>query len=281
MSKLNLQKRKPWSHKYDFGHLLVIGGNWRYSGSPAFNALGALRSGVDLVTIVSPERSANIVAKLCPDMITVPLDGKFLVSKHASAIINISKNEKITAIVIGGGIGREPETFKAVKTIHERISLPFVIDADAIHAIAKLKIKLRSHDILTPHAGEFAVLFGKKPSEQLSVRIKQTKSLAKRLGCIILLKGHVDIVSDGKNSITLEKPKECVYMTKGGTGDILAGVVGSLVAQGLPSFKAASLGALILGRAGAIVGKEKGVGLLASEILNKIPEVIKRKDIKN
>jgi NAD(P)H-hydrate epimerase len=270
-----LPKRKPWSHKYDFGHLLVVGGNWKYSGSPAFNALGALRSGVDLVTIVSPERSANIVAKLCPDMITVPINGDYLSTKHVERIKCIAKNEKVTAIVIGGGIGRQPETFKAVKKIHCQLAIPFVFDADAIHAIVKEQIALRSHDILTPHAGEFAVLFGKKPSEQLSVRIAQTKKLASRLGCVILLKGHIDIISDGKRSITIKKPKECVYMTKGGTGDILAGVVGSLVAQDFPPFKAAYLGTLVTGKAGALVGKEKGAGLLASDLLETIPQVVK------
>lgn len=270
-----LPKRKPWSHKYDFGHLLVVGGNWRFSGSPAFNALGAYRSGVDLVTVASPTRAANIVAKLCPDMITVPLSGDFISTKHLARIECISKNEKVTAIAIGGGIGREQATFNSVKQIHERISLPFVIDADAIHAVVKQKIKLRSQDIITPHAGEFAALFGEKPSQETKMRISQTKTLAKKLGCIVLLKGHIDIISDGERSITVKKPKECVYMTKGGTGDILAGIVGSLVAQGIPSFKAAYLGTVITGKAGAMVGKEKAQGLLASDLLNVIPKVVK------
>lgn len=271
-----MASRKPWSHKYDFGHLLVVGGNWKYSGSPAFNALAALRSGVDLVTIAAPERAADIVAKLCPDMITVPLKGNYLSKKHVPQLMDILKNEKVTAVVVGGGMGRELESFEAVKLLHAAANVPFVFDADAIHAMKAVNIKPRKQDVVTPHAGEFKVLFGVVPSENVQKRTRQITAAAKKLGCVVLLKGHVDIVSNGVKTQLLKKGKNTVYMTKGGTGDVLAGIAGSLLAQKMNSFEAAYMAAKINGKAGELLGKEKGAALLASELLDKIAIVISK-----
>lgn len=271
-----IKKRTEWSHKYDFGHLLVIGGNWKYSGSPAFNALAALRTGVDLVTVVAPERAANIVATFSPDLITVPLQGNFLNEHHLDLIMDIAKNEKVSAIVIGGGCGRSPETFHAIRSLHQSLDLPFVLDADALHAIALGDFTLRKNDVLTPHGGEFKALFNVQPSTKISERKKQVADCAKKSQAIVLLKGWVDIVSDGKRTNAIAKNKDCVYMTKGGTGDVLAGIVGSLIAQGAPSFDAACAAAKINGLAGAAVGKQKRAGLLASDLLEKLPDALKK-----
>jgi len=265
-----MSARKPWSHKYDFGHLLVVGGNWKYSGSPAFNALAAMRSGVDLATVAAPERAADIVAGFSPDLITVPLKGDYFSKKHVKEIIEIVKKEKVTAIAIGGGMGREKETFQAVKMLHYKTIVPFVFDADAIHAIKEAGIKPRTYGIVTPHGGEFAVLAGRKPSENIKQRTKQVEQLAKKLKCIVLLKGCMDIVSDGKKTKTLKKSKYCVYMTIGGTGDTLTGIAGSLLAQKMNSFDAAYKAAVINGKAGEIVGKKKKQGMIASDLLDEI-----------
>lgn len=269
-------KRQKWCHKYDFGHLLVIGGNWKYSGSPAFNALAALRSGVDLVTVTAPERAANIVATFSPDLITVPLQGNFLNKQHCDLIIDIIKNERITAVVAGGGLGRQVETLDAIKLIHQSVNVPFVFDADALYAISIRNIKPREKDILTPHGGEFNVLFGIKPSTNIEKRKKQVQDAAKKVNSVILLKGWMDIVCDGKKTKILKKDAYCVYMTKGGTGDVLAGSAGSFLAQGHPSFEAAYAAAKLNGFAGTIVGKEKKAGLLASDLLEKIPLALKK-----
>jgi len=269
-----MSARKPWSHKYDFGHLLVVGGNWKYSGSPAFNALAAMRSGVDLATVAAPERAADIVAGFSPDLITVPLEGCCFCKEHVKDLVEIVKKEKVTAIAIGGGMGREKETFQAVKMLHYKTLVPFVFDADAIHAIKAAKIKPRTYDVVTPHGGEFAVLTGRKPSENLKERTKQVEQLAKKLKCVVLLKGCIDIVSDGKKTKTFKKNKCCVYMTAGGTGDTLTGIVGSLLAQKMNSFDAAYKAAVINGKAGEIVGKKKKAGLMASDLLDEIPRLL-------
>lgn len=270
-----MSERKPWCHKYDFGHLLVIGGSRKYSGSPAFNALAALRTGVDLVTVAAPERAADIVAGFAPDIITYPLKGECLTPKH---IFEIKKllNERVSAIVIGGGLERRDETLEAVKRIHDMTEIPFVFDADAIHAIRQKEIKLRKHDIITPHAQEFKVLTGREVMDEENDRKKTVQDKAWLFGCTILLKGHVDVISDGKRIETVKKPDEAVYLTKGGTGDTLAGICGSLLAQGYEPFECACYAAKINGLAGSIAAKERLCGVLASDLVNEIPIALKK-----
>lgn len=266
------KKRDKKVHKYNFGSLLVIGGSKIYSGSPAFNALSALRSGVDLVEITAPERAANIIGGFSPDLITHLLKGDFLKTKHLKQIYKISKNK--TGVIIGGGLGREKETFKAVQKFLSETKLPCVIDADAIHAIAgKKNIMSGKNFVITPHAHEFFVFSGEKILKDLEERKKQVKKLAKELKTTILLKGNTDIISDG-NKIYLNKTGT-PYMTKGGTGDTLAGIVGALLARKVKPFESAWCGAYINGKAGELASKKFGEGLLASDLLNEIPNVIK------
>jgi hydroxyethylthiazole kinase-like uncharacterized protein yjeF len=271
----DLMKRKPWSHKYDFGHLLVIGGSKKYSGSPSFNALAALRTGVDLVTIAAPERAANIAAGFAPDIIAYPLKGDYLSKKHLPEIKAIL-DEKISAVAIGGGMERKIDTFDAIKKIHALTRVPFVFDADAIHAIRAKKIKPRKYDIVTPHAKEFRVLSGREVPTDEKKRKRIVKDVAFFLGCTVMLKGHVDIISDGKKIKTVKKGKNAVYLTKGGTGDTLTGICGALLAQYYDSFDSAYYAAKINGVAGELAAKEKLCGVLASDLVERIPEALKR-----
>src|SRR3990170_6220830 len=119
------KKRDPWSRKYDFGHLLVIGGSKRYSGSPAFNSMAALRAGVDLVTVVAPERAANIVASFSPNMIAYPLSGDYIEHAHLSKLIDFTKDK--TAVVIGGGLTRWRGVIKTVLEYLKKVDIPVVV----------------------------------------------------------------------------------------------------------------------------------------------------------
>jgi NAD(P)H-hydrate epimerase len=264
------KKRNKEVHKYDFGALLVIGGSRVYSGSPAFNALAALRSGVDIVEIAAPERSANIIASFEPDLITYPLKGDYFSRKHLKEIFKITKNKN--ACVIGGGLGRKKETFRAVQEFLKKIDLPCVIDADAIYAVAEKKNCLKNNFILTPHAYEFYILSGEKVEKDIEKRKKQVKRIARELGSIILLKGYVDVISDGKK-IYLNKTGS-PYMTKGGTGDTLAGICGALLARNMKPVDAARLSAYINGKAGELASKKYKESLLASDLIEEIPKVI-------
>ncbi len=265
------RKRKPWCHKYDYGSLLIIGGSKHYSGSPAFNALAALKAGVDLTTIAAPERAANIVASFSPDLIAYPLKGDYLNKKHLRELLELT--EKKTAVVIGGGLTRRKEVIEVVIKYLERIDIPAVIDADAIHAVAiKKEILKNKNFVLTPHAFEFKILSGIGVSENLNERIKAVKETAEKLKTTILLKGHVDVISDGKK-VALNKTG-CSLMTKGGMGDTLAGICGALLARGINCFDSACAAAYINGLAGELASKKFGESVMASDMLKEIHKIL-------
>jgi len=263
--------REKWSHKGDFGSLLVIGGSKRYSGSPTFNTLAAYRAGVDLVTIAAPRRAADIIASFSPDLITYPLEGDYLNETHLDDIFMLAQNSD--AVVIGGGLERNRETLVTVRKILKGLTLPCVIDADAIHAIAEEKNLLEKNFVITPHAHEFFVLTGKKVENNLKKRIKVVKDAASRLNCTIALKGYVDVISDGKR-VAINKTGS-PFMSVGGTGDTLAGICGALLARKIEPFEAACAACFINGRAGELASKKFREGLIASDLLKEIPNVIK------
>ena len=265
----DFKKRKNWSYKYDYGSLLIIGGSKLYHGSPALAGLAAIRSGVDIVTIIAPERAADIIASFSPDIITYPLEGDYLDKKHLSTIIKFSKNK--TAVVIGGGLCREKKTLLAVRGFLKRIKIPTVVDADAIHAVDRNIAK--KNFIITPHSKEFYVMSGIRLQRSLNKRVESVKKASSLMKSTILLKGFVDVISDGKRTAINKTGNP--YMTKGGTGDTLAGICGSLLAQGIDCFDAACAAAFINGRAGDLAAKENRQGLLATDLIEKIPLVLR------
>jgi len=276
----NIYKERPADvRKYDFGLLLVIGGSEFYSGSPALSALAAFRSGVDMVRIIAPKRAADIIASFKPDLAAYPLEGKWLERKHLATLIGMTESAKAvargnTAVVIGGGMGRSEETQEAILEYLSQVSVPVVIDADAIHALGKKpEIISGKNFLVTPHTYEFFVLTGKEiyqlPEEE---KIKMVEAEAARLGTTILLKGKTDIISDGKE-VAFNKTGS-PYLTKGGTGDTLAGICGALMARGIDPFTTAQAAAYINGKAGEIVAQRVKEGLLATELIEAIPEVL-------
>ena len=265
-------KRDVWSHKGQFGRLVVISGSKRHTGSPCFVGLAAYRAGCDLVYIVSPERAADVAAKFSPNLITEPLKGDKLTKKHIDKIISLIKEVRATAVAIGPGLWREKETLDAILKLIKKINLPIVIDADAIRAIAKNKKVLKENSVLTPHDDEFRAL-SEIRVKNLTERKKFVKKEAKKLNCVILLKGHVDVVSNG-NKIFLNKTGT-PYMTKGGCGDTLTGICGALLARGIDTFDSACAAAYINGKAGELASKKYKQGLLATDLIENIPVVIK------
>jgi NAD(P)H-hydrate epimerase len=252
--------RKKSSHKGDNGIVLVVAGSEQYVGAAVLTSLAAFRTGVDLVHLASAEVVSLIANAYSPDLITHKLPGKYLKRSHCKKIVELSK--KADVVVIGPGLGRNKDTVNAVRYLTKNIKKPIVLDADALHARPALK-----NCVVTPHRAEFKELF----------REDATKAAVKRHAkkdVIILLKSQTDIISDGKK-VKLNKTGNA-GMTVGGTGDVLAGIVAGLIAQGTPLFNAAVKGAFINGRAGDRLKKRKGFGFLASDILEQIPLVMKR-----
>ena len=265
-------RRPEWSHKGYFGRLLVVGGSRIYSGSPALSALAAYRAGCDLVAIAAPERAANIIASFSPDIIAVPLKGDYLSPMHLKEIYALMKSSD--ALVIGGGLCRSKATLSAISQILKKAKMPCVVDADAIYAVSG---RLGSNFVITPHSKEFHALTAMHVGSD--DRMEKTRNAARRFCCTILLKGHVDIISDGTR--IAENKTGSAYMTKAGTGDVLAGVCGALLARigsglvDLTAYDAACCAAYISGKAGELCGSE---AMLASEMIEKIGEVVRHPD---
>ncbi len=265
--------------KYDFGLLLVIGGSEFYSGSPALSAMAAFRAGVDMARIVAPKRAADIIASFSPNLAAYPLKGDWLTKEHLSLLLSMTESAKAvsrgnTAVVIGGGMGRSPETQEAISEYLSQVEVPVVIDADAIHAIGKNpQLICGKNFLITPHSYEFFVLTGKEiqklPEEE---KIKMVQTEAQRLKTTILLKGKVDIISDGKE--TALNKTGTPAMTVGGCGDTLAGICGALLARGENPMVAGQAGAFINGKAGELAAKKLKDGMTATDLIESVSEAL-------
>jgi len=277
----NIYKERPKdSKKYDFGLLIIIGGSEFYSGSPALSALAAFKSGVDMVRIIAPKRAADIIASFSPHLAAYPLEGNWLTKKHLATLLTLTESAKAvshgnTAVVIGGGMGRSPETQEAILEYLEQVSVPVVIDADAIHALGKKpEIVSGKPFLITPHTYEFFILTGReiyKLSEE--EKIKAVQEEAGRLQTTILIKGPVDVVSDGKELALVKGGSP--YMTKGGMGDTLAGICGALLARRSSIFDAACAASYINKKAGEIAVQKLKDGTSAVDLIEAIPEVLR------
>jgi hydroxyethylthiazole kinase-like uncharacterized protein yjeF len=267
------KSRSSQSHKGDFGRLLVIGGSETYSGAPTLVALGAQRTGVDLVYIATPENTAYSISSMSPDLITVKLEGTHLNPDNVKTLKPYI--DGADTVAIGPGLGLHPETVKAVKLVlelAEKAGKPVLLDADGLKAFAEFKRPLTSPLVLTPHAGEYAKLTGKQPSIDLPKRTTEVDKTSADLNSVILLKGAVDVISNGKKHKLNFTGNP--GMTVGGTGDVLSGIVAAFLAQHVDPFESAVAGAFINGAAGDFVYQEKGYHMTASDLIQWIPIVI-------
>ncbi len=267
------EHRPSESRKGDFGRLLVIGGSETFSGAPALVGQAALRTGVDLAYVAAPEKTAYAISSMSPDLITIKLDGSHLNPENLQTLKPFV--EVSDAVTLGPGLGLHTETKRAVKKIIELVESkrkPLLLDADGLKAFSEFKRALNVPLVLTPHAGEYALLSSKRLPEALKQKVREVQKMAKELKAVILLKGHVDIISDGKHSKLNFTGNP--GMTVGGTGDVLSGVVGALMAQRTDAFEAAVAGAFVNGAAGDFVFEEKGPHMVASDLLEHIPDVL-------
>lgn len=270
---LVVRSRPPEAHKGDFGRLLVVGGSEIFSGAPALVALSALRAGVDLTYVAAPQKTAYAISSMAPDLITVKLEGNHLNPRNIAVIKRYL--ETSNAVVIGPGLGLHAETRDAVMKIVEMVEeerIPLLLDADGLKVFGESKRKTSSPLVLTPHGGEFQLLTGKKLPADMRKRVEEVRKTAGKMRAVILLKGHVDVISDGER-IKLNFTGN-PGMTVGGTGDVLSGIVGAFLAQGADPFEAAVAGAFINGAAGDFVQSEKGCHMIPTDIIEWIPRVM-------
>jgi NAD(P)H-hydrate epimerase len=180
----------------------------------------------------------------------------------------------VDSVILGPGLGLHKETKDFVRGFvdaAEKAGKPLLLDADGLKAFAEFSRPLKVPLVLTPHAGEFAILTGNKLPEDLRRKVQAVKDSALNLGAVILLKGAVDVVSDGKR-VKLNFTGN-PGMTVGGTGDILSGIVGALLAQKTDAFEAAVAGAFVNGAAGDFVASKVGFHMVATDLLEYIPGI--------
>jgi NAD(P)H-hydrate epimerase len=236
--------------------------------------MAAYRAGTDLVYVVAPQRAADVAANNSPVLMTRPLSGRMLEEKHEREILEMIEEVKATAVVIGPGLWRDEETLRAITNLVQQIRLPMVIDADAIRAVGRLKepVKLEN-SVFTPHANEFRELTGKTVTERVDERARTVEAEAERLGSVILLKGHVDIISDGRKTVLNRTGTP--FMTKGGLGDTLTGICGGYLARGVDGFTSACAAAYVNGKAGQLASMKYRESLLPTDLIDHIHEAIR------
>ena len=271
-----LLKRKAKTHKGDYGHLLVIGGSPGLTGAAALCSLSALRAGAGLVTLGIPESLNAILEVKLTEVMTKPLPEtkeKTLSPEALPQVLEFSK--KIDGFAIGPGLSTQRETADFLLSLLPRVDKPTILDADGINILAReitvLK-KVKSALVLSPHPGEMARLLKKDISEVQKNREKIARDFAGEYGVVLVLKGYKTVVADQKGNVYINETGN-PGMATAGSGDVLTGIIGAFLAQGLESFSAAKFAVYLHGLAGDLATQEKGeASLIASDILEKLPE---------
>ena len=268
-----LPDRDVYAHKGNFGKILLLCGSRGYTGAAYLAAMGALRSGAGLVFLGVPESIYAIEAVKLNEAIVFPLpDRDGMLSESAVPEI-LKRLPNMDAVLIGPGLGISPQTKAVVSAVLEQYAGPVVLDADGITLMAAHKDILRgrtSPTVLTPHAGEFARL-GYAVGEN---RGAAAESAARDLGCIMLLKGHDTVITDGQT--TYINPTGNPGMAVGGSGDVLSGIITALIGQGMDPLESAAAGAWLHGAAGDLCAKAIGqYGMLPTDMLTHLPRLLK------
>jgi len=273
------KKRKPNTHKGDYGHVLVIAGSIGFTGAAYLASEAALLAGSGLVTCAIPKSLNDIMAKKFTEVMTFPVEDKGKGHFLTSTFPKIKKfSEKVDAVAIGPGLSQVDDVKKLVKKLIRGLDKPIVLDADGINCIKdKVEIlkKAKGSIVITPHPGEMARLINKEIKHIQANRKKLAKDVAKKYGVTVVLKGMKTVVASPNGRIYINKTGN-PGMASGGIGDILTGMIASLIGQGFAPFEAAKDSVYLHGLAGDIAAKEKGeVSLRAQDVLNNIPKAVK------
>jgi NAD(P)H-hydrate epimerase len=267
-----IPERQPESHKGDYGKILLLCGSRGYTGAAALAAMGALRSGAGLVYLGVPESIYAIEAMKLTEPVIFPLPDDLGMMSAASikAIRKLLPNMDAVLFGCGCGLGEGPE--QVLRLLLMEAKCPVVLDADGITLVSRHKDILRDRQyptILTPHEGELARL-----SPRSGDRVMTAMEFARQLGIILLRKGHRTVITDGKEVYVNQSGNP--GMAVGGSGDVLAGIIVSLIGQGVQPLEAAACGAWFHGRAGDLCAQSIGMrGLLPTDMVNMLPRLLK------
>ncbi len=268
-----LPERDPWGHKGDFGKLLLLCGSVGYTGAAALAARAAVRSGAGLVFLGVPEPIYAIEAGKLDEPVVFPLAAEGGCLSPAAIPEIVRRLPDCDACLVGPGLGRTPGVRAAVEAVLREARRPVVLDADGLNVLEGHLEPLgarRFPTVLTPHDGEFRRLGGTIGPD----RMASAAALARNLGAVVLLKGHQTVVTDGTRGY--ENHTGNPGMATGGSGDVLAGLLVSLLGQGLPPLEAAACAAWIHGAAGDLCAEAWGqYGLTPSDMIEALPQFLK------
>ena len=270
--------RPSQGHKGTFGHVLILAGSQDYQGAGILTSYGSLRSGAGLVSLGLPEKvSAKLNCEVLPDVILRNFpekDGGFALDENLIGEFG----GVYDAIVAGPGWGKGQTRRKSVEILAKKWPGGLVLDADALNALANSEV-LENHPgnlILTPHLGEMSRLCGKSISEIKENLINISREFALKNNCVLVLKSAVPVIADPSGRVLVcSRPNS--GLAKGGSGDLLAGLIGGLLAQGIPALKAAAIGVFLHAEAGEIARQELGAdAMTVSEVASLLPRAFKR-----
>lgn len=277
--KFPLLPRKKNTSKADYGHALILAGSASMPGAAILTAEACLKSGAGLVTLAAPKSAHALMAKrMSPEIIflVLPEDRSGSVDVGAWSILrNVIQKRPIHVIAVGPGLTRNVGASSLIRKVVGSAKVPVVLDADGINAFQFKSKALQRHTaplVMTPHQKEFERVFSVQCPTGTRQRLALAKKLAHLYDVTIVLKGHRTLVAgqDRQYQNNTGNPG----MAKGGTGDVLTGMIAAFIAQGLTPFEAACWAVYFHGKAGDMAVKEKGeLGLVASDIISFLPKV--------
>jgi len=268
--------REPEAHKGSAGHALIFAGSRGHTGAARMAGRAALRCGAGLATLAGPASLNPIFSQGCDELMTAPLaDTDGFVDCDEIAIRSLLSGK--SAVVVGPGIGTHDAAAALVRLLLRDVRVPLLLDADALTCVAddtSVLTRAACPLVLTPHPGEMARLIGSDAATVQSDRIGIARSFAAAHGCVLLLKGARTVIASPDGEIWIN-PTGNPGMASGGMGDVLSGMIGALLAQGLGVAEAARLGAFLHGAAADSVAAARGeIGMLASDVIEALPPVI-------
>jgi hydroxyethylthiazole kinase-like uncharacterized protein yjeF len=276
---VRLPDRPAGGHKGTFGTAVVVAGSRGLTGAAYLCSTACVRAGAGLVRLLVAEGVYPILAVKCTEVMATPVAETAPGAIGDGVLDEVAGQVERAAVgLVGPGLGRDPATWRLVAGLVERVQRPLVLDADALNALSErpdLLARLGPTRVLTPHPGEMARLTGRPTAEIQAARRDVAAAAAAEWGAVVVLKGARTVVAapDGRLS---EDPHEVPILGTGGTGDVLAGLIAGLVAQGSEPFTAAVTGVYVHAEAGRRLEARLGpAGLLASELLGELPPVMR------
>lgn len=273
-----LPKRKIACHKGNFGHVLVLAGSPGYTGAATLCTQGALRAGAGLVTLGIPKGLQKVFQLKLTEAMTLALPETKQCTLALDAYPHIKDfMKKVDCLVLGPGLSQNQETVKLIRKLILNTTKPTVVDADGINAIADdltLLLRTKYSLILTPHPGEFKRLTNMSVDYIQKNRLKVVRDFTEKYKITIVLKGSHSAIAGNDKKVYINSSGN-PGMASGGTGDVLAGIIAGILAQGIETLDSARFGVYIHGIAGDMAAQEKGeVGILAGDLVEKVPYAI-------